>query len=100
MVRRETSGKSLARKLLMGGAHSRTTRLCYRYGGGRKHFRKIIGKTTLGWLTLRIPSFVLDMMVNGREQKNLRKTMNKKTTLGWFNLMITKLYGGYGGEWW
>ena len=57
MVRRETSGKSLARKLLMGGATSRTTRLCYRYGGGRKHFRKIIGKTTLGWLTLRIPRF-------------------------------------------
>ena len=41
----------------MGGANSRTTRLCYRYGGGRKHFRKIIGKTTLGWLTLRIPRF-------------------------------------------
>ena len=43
---------------------------------------------------------VLDMMVNGREQKDLRNIIDKKTTLGWFNIMITRLFCGYGGEWW
>jgi hypothetical protein len=40
------------------------------------------------------------MMVNGREQKNLRKAMTKKTTLGWVNLRITMLCLRYGGGWW
>ena len=38
-------------------------------------------------------------MVNGREQKNLRKISGKKTTLGWFKLRISRLCFGCGGEW-
>ena len=45
-------------------------------------------------------SFVLDMVVNGGEQDKLRKIIDKKTTLGWFSLMITRLCFGYGGDWW
>ena len=55
MVRSETSGKSLERKLLMGGANSRITKLCFRYGGGKKKLQENLWKNSFGLAQFKNP---------------------------------------------
>ena len=84
----------------MDGANSKNHKaLLYIWWWG-KNFRKICGKNYFGVVQLKNPKGQFwDMMVNGREQKNLRKICGKKTTLGWFKLKISSFCFGCGGEW-
>ena len=81
----------------MGGANSRITKLCCRYGGGGKTLGKSVEKTTLGWFSLRIPRFSLGYDGKWQRAEKLKENLWEEN---YFGVVQVKDFQALFWMWW